>query len=220
MTLEEAIRQRRSVRGFLPREVPDEALRSIFELAQDAPSGCNAQPWLPHIVSGGTLNGLRTELIAAAEGGSPAAPDWPVRSQFSGVYRDRQYDAAAQLFKSMGIARHDLDARRVAALRNFEFFGAPHVAFLFLEQSFGLREAADVGIYAQTLMLAMMAHGVSSCPQGALALYPAVVRKHLRLDDDHKLLFGISFGYEDRTAPANNTRVGRSAVGEAARFYG
>ncbi len=53
LSLDEAIRRRRSVRGFLPDEVPEALLREVFALAQFAPSNCNAQPWTPHVVSGG-----------------------------------------------------------------------------------------------------------------------------------------------------------------------
>jgi nitroreductase len=42
MTLDEAIVKRRSVRAFLPREVPPETIREVFELAQRAPSNCNS----------------------------------------------------------------------------------------------------------------------------------------------------------------------------------
>ena len=37
MTLEEAVRARRSVRGFLPKPVPKALMTQVFELAQWAP---------------------------------------------------------------------------------------------------------------------------------------------------------------------------------------
>jgi hypothetical protein len=51
LNVDEAIRRRRSVRGFLPDDVPEATLREIFELAQWSPSNCNVQPWTPHVVS-------------------------------------------------------------------------------------------------------------------------------------------------------------------------
>jgi nitroreductase len=44
LSVGEAIQRRRSVRAFLPDEVPEAILRSALELAQLAPSNCNAQP--------------------------------------------------------------------------------------------------------------------------------------------------------------------------------
>ena len=42
---------------------------------------------------------------------------------------------------------------------------------------FGAQTASDVGMYAQTLMLAMTAYGVASCSQGTLRNYPDFVRE-------------------------------------------
>src|SRR3546814_5413239 len=78
-------------------------------------------------------------------------------------------------------------------LRNFDFFGAPHAAFLFIPAGGGLREAADCSKFAQTFMLALAAAGLGTCPQGALSSYPAAVRQALRLGSEAgKLLLGRS----------------------------
>jgi nitroreductase len=45
MTLEQAIRERRSVRAFAPTPVPREAIERCLEAARLAPSACNSQPW-------------------------------------------------------------------------------------------------------------------------------------------------------------------------------
>ena len=52
MGLVDAIYERRSVRGFLNKEVPQEVLNRIFEIAQKAPSNCNVQPWKVYVASG------------------------------------------------------------------------------------------------------------------------------------------------------------------------
>lgn len=220
MTLDEAIRARRSVRAFQPTEVQDATLREVFELAQWTPSNCNVQPWLPHVVSGAALRRLGQALFDAGASQQPIAPDWPADGRYQGAYRARQHDAAARLYGAMGVARGDLQARRAAYLRNHVFFDAPHAVFVFLQQPFDTREATDLGMYAQTLMLALTSRGIASCAQGALGLYPAIVRSHLGLADDHRLLFGISFGWEDSAAPANSARTARAPVHEAVRFHG
>jgi nitroreductase len=217
MTVDEAIRARRSVRGFLAREAPEALIREAFELAQWAPSNCNVQPWSAHVVSGAVLADLKRELVAAAEAGTPITPDYSAEYAFTGVYRERQIDAARQLYAAMGVARGDQEGRKRAFLRNFVAFDAPHVAFVFMNEAFGVREAADVGMYGQTLILALAARGLATCPQGALSLYPDIVRRRLGVGTHEKLLFGIGFGYEDGEVPANAARVGRAA--EAAKFH-
>jgi nitroreductase len=219
VTLDDVLRERRSVRGFRSDEVPEEALREVFTLAQLTPSNCNVQPWIPHVVSGPALVRLRHELVTAGATEVPIEPDWPADGKYEGVYRDRQHDAAAKLYGAMGVQRRDLAGRRAAYLRNHEFFDAPHVVFIFMQRPFDTREATDIGMYGQTLMLLLTSRGIASCAQGALGLYPSIVRRALGVPDDHRLLFGISFGYEDPETKANEARVGRVAVGEAVRFH-
>src|SRR3982074_1822933 len=104
MTIDEAIRRRRSVRGFLPDEVPEAMLREVFELAQWSPSNCNVQPWTPYVVSGEALKGLGGALVAAGMRDEPIKPDWPADGKFTGIYRERQVDAAQKLYGAMGVA--------------------------------------------------------------------------------------------------------------------
>jgi len=219
LSVDEAIRRRRSVRAFLPDELPDATLREVFSLAQWAPSNCNVQPWTPHVVSGEALRRLREALVDAAMRDESIKPDWPAEGKFVGVYRERQVDAAAKLYGAMGIERRDLVGRKLAYIRNHAFFDAPHVVFIFMPEPFDTREATDIGMYAQTLMLALAAQGIASCAQGALGLFPDIVREQLRIPANYRLLFGVSFGYEDPEAKANAARVGRAEVDDAVHFH-
>ena len=132
-------------------------------------------------------------------------PDWPAEGKFTGVHRERQVDAAQKLYGAMGVERRDLVGRKMAYVRNHAFFDAPHAVFIFMPEPFDTREAADIGMYAQTLMLALIARGIASCAQGALGLFPRHrVRQHLGVAANYKLLFGISFGYEDHKREGDN----------------
>jgi nitroreductase len=219
MSVDEAVRRRRSVRGFRAEEVPEAILREAFELAQWAPSNCNVQPWTPHVVSGEALKRLRDALVDAGMRDEPIRPDWPADGKFTDVYRERQVDAAQRLYGAMGVERRDLAGRKMAYIRNHAFFDAPHAVFIFMSEPFDTREATDIGMYAQTLMLAMTARGIGSCAQGALGLFPDIVREHLGIPANYKLLFGVSFGYEDAGVKANAARVGRADLDDAVRFH-
>ncbi len=209
---------RYSCRAFLPEQVPRDVLDRVFSTALAAPSNCNTQPWVVHVASGGTLDALRRELPDAFARGE-ISPDFPYDGSYAGVYRERQHAAAQALYDALGITREDKLSRQAAFMRNFSFFDAPHVAFLFLPQPFGLREAADVGMFAQTLMLSMTANGLASCPQTALGFLAEPVRRQLRIADSERLLFGISFGYPDPAARVNACRTERAALNEAVTFH-
>ena len=214
MSLLEAISRRRSVRGFLDREVPPAIMRRIFAIAQQAPSNCNVQPWKVYVASGALKDRLRKQMCDNMAGGAEPNPDYEYRGDFTGEYRNRQVECAVALYSQMGVGRHDREGRMRAALRNFEFFDAPHIAFIGMNPEFGATVAVDVGMYAQTLMLAMVAFGLHSCAMGSMRNFPDLVRDAFGIGDGARILFGISFGYEDETVPANATRTARAPIAE------
>ena len=218
-SLADALRSRRSVRGFLDKPVPEETLKAIFELAQLAPSNCNIQPWKVFVASGEVRDELRRRMVEKVTAGVPMEPDFePNAGKFSGVYRQRQVDCAVELYNNMGIARDDKPGRMRAQLRNFELFDAPHVVFIGMEREFGPTVALDVGMYIQSLMLAMTAYGVGSCAQGSMRYFPNAVREIFGEPASTAILVGISFGYEDPDVAANRTRVGRAPLADSVAF--
>lgn len=217
--LTDILEQRRSIRGYLPDPVPEKILKSIFDLAQKAPSNCNSQPWQVYCVSGNSRDALSSSLREAAANDVPPETDFEMFPAFDGVYRERQIQCASALYGNIGIERSDKSGRKAATLRNFDFFDAPHAAFITMPRNFGVFNALDVGIYLDTLMLSMTYHGVSSCAQGALALYPGIVRSILNISEDNAVLAGLSFGYQDDSHPANQTVTDRATLDEIVSFF-
>jgi nitroreductase len=211
------VEERRSVRGFLPKPLTSDQLKEVFELAQKAPSNCNTQPWQVYVASGKSRDALSQKLSESIMLGKMSM-DFDYQGKYEGVYKERQHQAAGELYNAMDIAREDKAKRNEAFFNNFSFFGAPHVAFIFLPEPFGIREAADVGMYAQNLMLSLTAHGFASCPQTALSFDADTVRDVLEVPSHHKLLFGISLGYEDRDSSANRCRVPRAPIDQCVQF--
>lgn len=212
MPLVEAIYNRRSVRGYLDKEVPQDILDRIFEIAQQAPSNCNVQPWKVYVATGALKERLRAEMVRRMTAGEAPNPDYEYRGDFENEYRKRQVECAVALYNEMGIGRDDKPGRMRAVLRNFEFFDAPYIAFLGMSPKFGTTVAIDVGMFAQTLMLTMVAFGLHSCPMGTMRNFPDLVREAFDIEDGTKILFGISFGYEDPAVPANRTRTTRDPI--------
>jgi nitroreductase len=213
----DVVSRRRSTRDFKSDPVPRGLIESVFGAAQRAPSNCNTQPWFVHVVTGETLEELRQELPAKFAAGEIAL-DFPYDGQYEGVYKERQYASAAALYDSLGIARDQKAERNAWFMRNFIFFDAPAVAFFTLPTGFGLREACDLGMFAQTVMLGLTAHGLGSCPQTALAFLANVIRPVLSLGDHEQLMFGMSFGYPSDAA-VNEVTIERASLGDVVTFH-
>ena len=213
----DVVSRRRSMRDFKSDPVPREIIDSVFGTAQRAPSNCNTQPWFVHVVTGETLEQLRQELPAKFAAGEIAL-DFPYDGQYEGVYKERQYASAAALYDSLGISRDQKAERNAWFMRNFSFFDAPAVAFFTLPTGFGLREACDLGMFAQTVMLGLTAHGLGSCPQTALAFLANVIRPALSLGDHEQLMFGMSFGYPNDTA-VNEVATERASLADVVTYH-
>ena len=144
--------------------------------------------------------------------------DYPYEAKYNGEYRKRQLDVAILLYQALGVTCDDKPGKRRAFLRNLEFFEAPHVVFIFMPDWCGIREACDVAMYVQNLMLAMRGHGIASCPQAILSYDADSVRCELDIDPTMKLLFGISFGYEDPDLPENQIVPERAELPQLVQF--
>lgn len=211
--LDQAVRTRRSIRMFLrdkpvPREIVDEAL----DLAIRAPSNSNIQPWRLVLASDAARDRLVTALLAEAQTNPPRVP--PLPDSFAHLRRD----LGAQVYGSMGIDRDDTDGRRAAVLRNWEFFRAPLAGVVSMHRDLHHVDSLGVGMFLQTLLLALTARGVGTCVQVAIAGYPEILREQLDIPEEFTILCGLAIGYPDPDFPANHLRIGRNAVDENVVF--
>ena len=219
MNMSDLLYQRHSCRAFLDKPVPTETLEQIFELAQRAPSNCNVQPWQTLVVSGEQKDALSQALVNAVMQQQPPNPDFNWAIAYQNEHRERQFGSANALYGALGIAREDKRARQMAMLRNWQFFDAPHVAIFTMDKYLDIMGAVDMGIYAQNLSLIMQEHGVSNCMQGALGQFPDPIREMFALPDARGVLFGMSFGYADPDAPANQARTTREDLKTNVQFF-
>ena len=220
MSLTDILQSRYSVRGFLPKPVPQDELDAIFTAAQRSASNCNVQPWQTLVVSGEKAKAVSNAMLAEIMGGKAPYPEFEWNVKYANEHRTRQFGSANALYSAMDIAREDKAARNMAMGRNWQFFGAPHGIFFTMDKYLGIMGAVDLGIYAQTLSLLMKEHGIDSCMQGALGQFPAPVKEMFNIPDERGILFGMSFGYEDPDHAANAARTEREDLGVNVRFEG
>lgn len=216
---EKLVRGRRATRAFRPDPVPADTMRAIFSLAGAAPSNSNAQPWQVEVVSGAARERL-ADALQAAHAEERTSVDFPYsEDMYAHVHQERRAAFGAELYGALGIGPDDRAARAAYDAQSLRFYGAPHAAFLFVNGDGGARPAADVGAYLQTLLLAMTAYGVDSCPQGLLSFYADTVRGELGVSGG-KLLVGVSFGYGDGGAPVNRVTARRAGLEATTAFHG
>ena len=218
-TLSDILNKRYSCRAFRPGPVPDADLARIVDVARHVPSWCNAQPWQVEITRGAATQRLRDALIQTATAGTPPAPDleWP--KGYSGAYAERRRTCGFQLYDAVGIEKEDRAGRTAQMLRNYDFFGAPHVAIIHSPAELGPYGAMDTGGFVAAFTLAATAIGIASVPQAAIAAYAPLLRTQLGIGEDRLILCAISLGFEDRDAPANGFRTSRAKVADIIRWH-
>lgn len=214
--LEQAINERRSIRMFLPdKPVPREMVDLALELAIRAPSNSNVQPWHLRLVSGAARDRLVAALLDEASSKPPVVPELPE------LFAHLRRELGAKVYGSMGITRDDAEGRRIAVLRNWEFFRAPLAGIVCMHRDLHYVDSLGVGMFLQTFffLLALTAHGLGTCVQVSIAGYPEIVREQLSISDEYAILCGLAIGYPDPTFPANNLRTDRNPIEHNVVFH-
>jgi nitroreductase len=212
--LEQAINDRHSTRMFVPdKPVPRELVDQALELAIRAPSNSNVQPWHLRLVSGAARDRLVAALLAEATSKPPVVPELPE------LFAHMRRDLGAKVYGSMGIARHDTEGRRIAVLRNWEFFRAPLAGIVCMHRDLHYVDSVGVGMFLHTFLLALTARGLGTCVQVSIAGYPEIVREQLNIPQEYAILSGLAIGYPDPTFPANNQRTERNPIDRNVVFH-
>ena len=213
--LQDLLHRRHSCRGFLPEPLPRETILRILAAAQRTASWCNAQSWQVHIVSGTRLDAMRGAMLARAQASTPAAPelDWPA---YLGIHQQRRRECGWDLYRAVGITKGDREGSVRQSHENFRCFGAPHLAIVTSAVSLGTHGVMDCGAWVSNFMLAATASGVATIAQAAIASWPDVLRQHVNIADDRRIVCGVSFGLEDTRHPANTFRTTRAPLDEVA----
>jgi nitroreductase len=215
--LSQLLRSRLSCRGFTAEPVSRDTQHELLVLAQRTASWCNSQPWQAHITEGAATERFRRVMLEPARTDEPGPDfDWP--AQYRGVYQERRRECGLALYNSVGIARGDREASARQARENYRLFGAPHVAIITTDSALGIYGAIDCGGYVANFLLAAASLGVATVPQAALAARPQRIRDFFGLTADRKIVCGVSFGYSDRSHPANGFRTARADVETVANW--
>jgi len=214
----ECIRTRRSIRAYKKEPVPNEVFKKIIETARWSPSYKNTQPWEVMIVSGSKKEALSQLLIELLEKEEAICPDIPEPSSWPEIQQQRINRLYQMRYETMGIDLSDPQVIKKSKIANFKFYGAPHVIYLYQDNSLPLWSLFDLGLFAQNLMLAAHAMGVATVPQAFVTDYAKHVKEFLGIPKTKRLVLGLSAGYPDLESPANSFRPDRADLEEFVRF--
>ena len=222
MQVEEAVRQRKSVRAFKPDPVSLEEMRAILEIARSAPSGGNLQPWRMIIVTGAQKDAVSAlALEALKQNPQGQAGDYPIYpAKLEEPYRSRRYKVGEDLYAILGIPREDTWGRLAQMSKNYEFFGAPVAIFFVIDRAMGHGQWAHMGMLMQTICLVAHERGLATCMQEAWAMVRESLAQHFGLGPHEVIYCAMAMGYEDKDAPINQLRTARADVDELAQFKG
>jgi nitroreductase len=222
MNIIEAVTKRKSIRGYKPDPVPREVLEQILELASQAPSAMNTQPWEFIVLTGVVLDKVRQGNLEMLHSGALPNPEhvvtgWPRES----VYRRRQVDLAKQLFQLMDIPREDKEKRAKWLERGFRYFDAPAAIILSTDRC--LSESGpllDIGALIQTICLTALDFGLGTCIEDQGTMYPDVLRKYVHIPESKRIVVAIAIGYPDWDFPANKVESEREPVKNVSTWLG
>ena len=222
MDVTEAIRQRKSIRGFTNDPVSQEAIAAILEVACRAPSAMNTQPWEFTVLTGEPLDRLKSENIRTLRenlqaGTLHSSESWPRDS----VYRTRQVELAKQLFSLMNITREDRDKRAGWMELGFRFFDAPAAIIVSADGMLDQTSTHfDVGCLVQNICLAALTHNLGTCIEDQGVMFPDVVRKVTGLPESKQVIIGVAIGTPDWDFPANAVVTHREPVHSTTTWLG
>lgn len=219
MELLEGIETRRSCRAFKSTPVPREVLEKILAVASRSPSTSNTQPWEVAVVSGEKKEALRRILHEMAESGVRPNPDLPLPRAWPPELDGRAKENYAKRYEALGMEPENKQQRKEVRLLNFDFYGAPSVLFIFMDSALAPWSIFDLGLFAQSLVLAAHSFGLGSCLQASIANYPDAVRESLGILKTKLLVLGISIGYPDLQAPINAYQSRRIRPKDFVRWY-
>ena len=205
MELQEAVRDRRSIRAFLDKPVSKKTLVSLLETSRWAPSAVNTQPWRLTAVTGTKRDELEARLVERVKVGGESLEGRYPENVPDDVRRRREELLAgiARAAEESGIAVQEL------LFGSYRFYGAPVVIVVSYDSRMGDSTPAGVVAFVTTMLLAARDMGLGTCWLGMPLAYPDIIRETLGIPDSQNLAAVVALGYPDPDSGISNFRSSR-----------
>jgi nitroreductase len=217
-----AITTRRSMRAFLPTELPRALIEDILRVAARAPSGTNTQPWQVHVLTGAAKARLTERIQAVYDDPEELATHGEEYAYYPrewlSPYIDRRRKVGWDLYGLLGLAKTDKARMHDQHGRNYSFFDAPVALMFTIDRVMQQGSWLDYGMFLQNVMIAARGRGLHTCPQAAFTQFHRLIGEELQLKPEQMLVCGMSLGYADPAAIENSLVTERAPVEQFTRF--
>lgn len=221
-TVDWALMSRRSMRAFLPTEVPRAEIEGILDVARYSASGVNTQPWQVHVVTGKAKDRLSNAIVRAHDAsveGAHCEPYDYYPENWRSPYLDRRRKVGWDLYGLLNIEKGDKERVHAQHGRNYRFFDAPVGLMFTIDRDMGRGSLLDYGMFLQSIMIAARGRGLDTCPQVAFNAYHRIIAEHLHIPDSQMLVCGMSLGYADPQRIENTLVTERESIESFTTFH-
>ncbi len=219
-TVSDALKNRRTIRGFKAGPVKKELLVRILEPAIHAPSWANTQPWEIFVAAGEPLERLRKGYAEKLRNCAPRNPDIAMPREWPPECKMRMETLKTERTEVLEQACRPGESLPDLQQMNYTFFNAPVVVYLCMDRCLAPWSLFDLGAVSHGIMLAAEEQGLGSAVAVTLAAHPDLIRKELGIPDHLAIVIGIALGRPDPDSPQNKFRSTRRKLEEVVRFSG
>jgi len=214
MDVIDAMKERRSTRGFLQKPLERETLEKLLGLAIQAPSAINLQPWEFTVVSGEEkerlcrllVKRMRERNISCGPGAKKPLPDY---------FRERERGLLNVMLPNLP---DSLPFQDFVNEGSCNFYGAPTAIIITLDSVFSTARLTDIGIVVGYLVLAAHALGLGTCPIGLITAFDDDIKDVLSIPEEKEVVIGVAVGYRDPDASINRSRSERVPLQDVVKW--
>ena len=193
--VERVILERRSVRKYKDRQVPEKLVRRVLEAGRFAPSAGNSQPWRFIVVRDREMLEEMEKYVRLRCRVLKFLLNWQESPLGKLAWVNAQVSA-----RVLPNLMHPIPFGAVSLIADGKlklFHGAPTVILICMDRRGAAKPAVDVGICGQTLVLAAHSLGLGTCWVGFVEVFKFgnKWKKKLGIEWPYRLTEGIALGY-------------------------
>jgi nitroreductase len=220
LSVQSALKDRRTTRGFRSDRIGRDVVTKILEPALRAPSWANTQPWELFVAAGEPLERIRSGYGEMLKSCVPRSPDIALPKEWPDACRLRMETLKAERTELIEKSCKPGESLPDLMQMNYKLFNAPVVVYLCMDRCLTPWSLFDLGAISQSIMLSAEEQGIGSAVAITLAAHPDIIRKELGIPADLAIVIGIALGRPDPDSPQNKFRSTRRSLMEVVRFAG